>query len=421
MDSCSLYCKWMLLAGLLAGQVSMAQNNTSPYSILGIGDIESSYFNRTSGMANTGIAIRNNRYSTLNNPASLTSMDDQFFSFELAMRGRFIHYQGQNILPGNSSSKDASIKRLSLAIKANKWWGTGVGIMPFSVSNYYFSAKKFIQGTTESTDALYEGTGGVNQVYWSNGFKLGKHLSLGLSLSYLFGTLSQTETMSSGSLVLPIITTTNTYLHSPYLNGGLQYYTALNKHWDLVLGGTYARKATMQAEYSAKVSTSSTDTLSYAITDNNYFKLPDSYGMGISLSRDKKYTFTADYRFQNWSTLQQKGFQYALVNSNRFSAGFEWSKKRLAWGNFLVESLFYQAGIYYSNSYLQIYNQQLTEKGFTLGIGFNSKRNSMGAAFSLDIGQRGTTNDGLIKETVTGFNLTISYRDFWNTKGQKYD
>jgi hypothetical protein len=44
----------------------------------------------------------------------------------------------------------------------------------------------------------------------------------------------------------------------------------------------------------------------------------------------------------------------------------------------------------------------------------------MGVAFALDVGQRGTTTNGLIKETATSFSITISYRDFWNTKGRKY-
>jgi len=416
------YLSWFFLTGfVLCANFSWAQNNTSPYSMLGIGDIESSYFNRTSGMANTGIAIRNNRYSILNNPASLTAMDDQFFSFELALRGRYINYTGADIVPGNSTSLDFSVKLLSLAIKANKWWGTGVGFMPFSVSNYLFSAQKFIQGTTESTPALYEGTGGVNQVYWANGIKIGKHISAGVSLAYLFGSLSQTESVASSSIATALITTNEIYLHSPYFSGGAQYYTGIGKHWDLTIGGTYNRKATLKAEYSSKVSTTATDTLSYAITNNNYFKLPEGYGAGISLVKDKKYTFTADYRFQNWSDLQEKGNQYALVNSNRYSAGFEISQKRITWGNFLVESMFYQAGLFYSNSYLQINNQQISEKGFTAGLGFNSKRNAMGVAFALEVGQRGTTTSNLIKETATSFSMTISYRDFWNTKGKKYD
>ena len=39
-----------------------AQNNTSPYSLIGIGDIEKSSFDRTSGMGHAGVALSSNRY-----------------------------------------------------------------------------------------------------------------------------------------------------------------------------------------------------------------------------------------------------------------------------------------------------------------------------------------------------------------------
>src|ERR1700760_1909338 len=83
----------MILMGCLQ---TFSQNVTSPYSIIGIGDIESSYFNRTSGMANTGIAYRNSGYIILNNPASLSDLQNQLFLVELAGRGKFVSFSGAN-------------------------------------------------------------------------------------------------------------------------------------------------------------------------------------------------------------------------------------------------------------------------------------------------------------------------------------
>lgn len=42
---------------LFTASALQAQNNASPYSIAGIGDIESGYFDRSSGMANTGVSL----------------------------------------------------------------------------------------------------------------------------------------------------------------------------------------------------------------------------------------------------------------------------------------------------------------------------------------------------------------------------
>src|SRR5579863_5199859 len=102
----------------------IAQTNNSPYSILGIGDIEDNYYNRTSGMANTGIAYRSGRYLIGNNPASLSALDNDFFTGEIGMRATFINYYGNNVSTNANQSFDVAFKKVILGIKASKHWGT---------------------------------------------------------------------------------------------------------------------------------------------------------------------------------------------------------------------------------------------------------------------------------------------------------
>jgi hypothetical protein len=45
-----------IVVASLGSKQAMAQNNTSPYSMLGIGDLEKSNFDRTSGMGHAGVA-----------------------------------------------------------------------------------------------------------------------------------------------------------------------------------------------------------------------------------------------------------------------------------------------------------------------------------------------------------------------------
>ena len=46
----------------------------------------------------------------------------------------------------------------------------------------------------------------------------------------------------------------------------------------------------------------------------------------------------------------------------------------------------------------------------------------LGIHAAVEVGQRGTTNNGLIKEGYTQFNVTLSYRDLWISKKMKrYD
>jgi len=396
---------------------TIAQNVSSPYSIIGIGDIENSYFNRTSGMANTGIAYRNSQYIILNNPASLSVVQSQLFLVELSSRAKFVTYSGKGIT-GNLTGKDFSVERLSLGIRVNKWWGSSVGLMPFSTSNYSFSGTKSLQGTSSTLPVEYDGTGGVNRYYFANGFRITKNLSAGINTSFLGGSLIQQDSLLTSDLSNGLFTTKNIYIRNWYLEYGLQYHIPISKKWEADIGATYAHKTGLKAEYSALVKDERGDTLSNRVTKNDYFTLPNSTGFGISVTKDKKLSFLADYRFQDWTSLNIKGINYSLVNSSRYSAGIEYSKKK-QYANILYETFNLQAGVFYHKSYLKINNEQLDDRGFTLGAGVNSKRSLFGYNIAFEYGIRGTQFSP-VKENYTGLTISISYKDFWNTKGKKY-
>lgn len=413
------YLKYSITCVLFGMMHSLyAQNTSSPYSILGIGDIEESFFNRTSGMANTGIAYRSPHFLISNNPASYSALQEQFFMVEGSARGKFVSYYS-NILNGtNTQARDFSVNRLALGIKVNKWWGSSVGLTPFSTANYAFSGKKTIQGTNISAPADYEGTGGVNKAYWDNGIRLGKHFSVGVSTAFLFGSLTQTETLAGTDETASIVTTKNIFLRNLYMSYGAQYFTRLSSKWDLTLGATYANKTNLAAEYSTDITTGTTS-IKNEVTKNDYFRLPNSVGMGISVTKNKKLSMLADYRYQDWSSLNYHGSGYSLQNSNRASVGVEFVKLRQVWP-VTVEKVFYQAGLFYSNSYLSVYNEQLKDMGVSVGIGFNSKRSTLSYLIGFEYGVRGTTSQNLVQEKYGKLTLTLSYKDFWYTKGVKY-
>ena len=414
----SLFASTILLVSFVCAQ---GQNTNSPYSILGIGDIETNYYNRTSGMANTGLAYRNDRYLINNNPASYTALQQQFFSFELSARGQFINYTGSPLNGTSASGKDFAIKRLSVATKITKWWGSGAGIMPYSSASYNFSSVKNIQGTSATVPVTYDGNGGVNQVYWANAFQPFKHFSVGVHAAYLFGSLTQTETLVTDGLSTTLTTTNQVFLKNFNFTYGAQYYIPISKKWDVNIGGVYAPKNKLATDATVTVTDNSTQISSTSNPEQNAdFKLPNASGIGFSITKNKKYTLTGDYRYQGWTATNYAGLNYSLKNSSRTSLGFEVSNKKSYFNNALFERSYLQAGLYYGESYLSIKGQQLKEKGFTIGYGINSKRNLLGLAIAMDAGQRGTQQNGLIKENYINFTFTVSYRDFWRTKGAKY-
>lgn len=399
-----------------------AQNNNSPYSIIGIGDIEKSAFDRTSGMGHAGIALSSNRFFYQSNPASFSAIEPHFFYFEMATRYKSQTYSGLPITdPAQSLSSDIQVKKMAIAIKPRPRWALSIGLMPYSTVNYSFNAKKSILGSNLSADGYYEGSGSTNQFYITNSFQVSKKLSIGVQATYLFGQLKETETLSQGITDSVLLTTRNIYLGAPYLKFGLQYKTKITPNWAMALGLTASNKVNLTADYTLQVQNG------YSILKNtefykpNYFGIPASVTAGVAVIYKDAYTLAADLNRQNWSNLNFKGINYTLVNSQRISIGAEYSKK-MAYLDQLYEKYFLQTGFFYNDSYLKINGKQLTDYGATFGAGMLLKRSGLGLQGAIEIGEMGTTDNGLIKEKYTQFSITLSYRDFWiSRKMKKYD
>jgi hypothetical protein len=400
----------------------VAQTNNSPYSIFGIGDIDDNYYNRTTGMANTGIAYRSDRFLINNNPASFSALSNQVFFGEIGMKGAIVNYYGAGVDPSNNQSSDITFRRLVLATKIFKHWGTSVGLLPYSSQNYEFNAPLIIQGTnSELLNQYYQGNGGVNKVYFANAYDFFNHLSVGVNLSYLFGSLQQKLIYQDPNQVELLSQTTTVGMTNLYVDYGLQFYTDIGKKWNFSLGATFANKTNLDPISNVVVLASdSTQLLNEgSLLPVSVTQLPRSYGIGIALSRNHKFTLLADYKYQNWSSLGYSYYNYALQDSKRFSLGFEISKNKKVY-NTLVETKYFQGGFYYNASYVNAYGQQITDIGGTLGLGVNSKRTLLSYMISLQYGVKGKNTLQLVQEKYINLNLTISFGDIFYTSGKKF-
>lgn len=417
----------VLLAGV-AGR-SAGQTNTSPYSVLGIGDIETGSLDRSAGMANSGVSLSSFRFMYHANPASYVKLQDKFFAFEMTGRFKAVNYSGKPIASTTGTSTDLQVAKLAVAAKVKPWWGSSIGLLPYSSSNYSFLTTKGVVGDLQyNMPAYYKGSGGLNKVYFANAFQLNKNLAAGIEAAYIFGSMQQVETLDASELTgSAIATTSDRYMRNGLFKAGLQYNGKLTEKWKLALGATASNKTRLNTtNYVSVVSGSST-----VVTDKNLgdgsFYLPVSYAVGGSLSYNRKLTIAADYQRQNWNDLNYTGLSYRLVNSDRYSLGFEYSAQQSLPGynntpsGYFFEKYFLQAGLFYGNSYLRMYNQQLKNYGGTLGFGVNSKKSNLSYQLSVELGSFGTTKNNLIKQNYSTVNFTVMYRDFWFTKVKKYD
>jgi len=399
------------------GQI-FSQNINSPYSVYGIGDIDFRSYNRSSGMANTGLALKSSFYIIDNNPASITGLSRSFYTMNIAMAGKSVIYKGDPIDLSNSQNKDFWIKRLGITVKLNNSWASSVGMKQFSNINYLMNGTKTVDGSTETFGVIYEGDGSLNEYYWTNAFSIGKHFSFGVQSSIISGSINHTETIAESSLQSVISTRRQDYFGQARFQFGALYSTALNKKWDLSLGGKFIPKIKMVSERTVTVTENETPIVQDEFIKYGRFSLPNAYGVGIALTKNKKNTYTFDYNHEDWSALNISQNGMRLINSNRFSGGVEFSKQQ--WNNQLVEKRYFQVGAFYTNSYLRIRNTPINEYGITAGTGGTLSR-SLLYTLSAEVGTRGTKQNGLIKENYAQLSIGLSFTDYLFSKGRKYD
>jgi hypothetical protein len=397
----------------------MGQTNNEPYSIHAIGDITDNIINRTSGMASTGIAYRNNRWLITNNPAALSALDNSFFCGEIGVNGQYIDYSGTPVSQTAHQSSDITFKRFAFGTKIFKHWGSSVGLVPYSEENYEYSGSRPIGGNGGTLPTYDQGYGGVNKVYWANGYQISPHFSIGLTTSYLFGSINNKNIVFGQGTSIYISKANNTFFDNINLDYGLQYFTSINKHWDVSLGVIYSNQQNLNTETTVTVLDLDSNVLRSKISVGTY-TIPTSYGMGIVVTKDNKYKFLADYKFQNWSTLSTATGDFMYKNSQRASLGFEYSKRKMAY-NTLYETTFYQAGFYYNKTYLIVNGTEINDIGGTIGIGTNSKRSPLSFMFVIQYGIKGTVNNNLIRENYLNMSFIFSFRDFWYTQGRKLE
>jgi len=87
----------------------------------------------------------------------------------------------------------------------------------------------------------------------------------------------------------------------------------------------------------------------------------------------------------------------------------------------LYETSFFQAGFYYNKTYLMVNGTPINDIGGSIGMGVNSKRSILSLLVVLQYGIKGTTTNNLLRENYGNLSFIFSMRDFWYTRGRKFD
>jgi hypothetical protein len=418
---------FVMLLLLLPGIKAKAQNVTSPYSILGIGDIDTKDYGRYFGSGSTSIARRDQFGYNFSNPASLTALPYKMMNFDVAMRGRVSIFQTPGTDTFSSASKDYAIKRITMAFKVSPTVGIAFGLRPYSSVNYaYIITEPIFTGSTSLIKSV-DGSGGVNQVYFAIGKMLGKHpdsskVSIGLTASYLFGSMQKTTDYTSTDIGFSFTKLDITTLYGSNWQAGIQYdsYSDVEKakihplkKWEHRLGLTATISTPLNGQITSDFNDNSNpkDTIVPETVTSTSFKLPTSIGFGYSATHNNKLTLSFDVNYSKWPN-QNVDYPNSYTTSTlRISAGLEYSYKIRVQG-YEVEKYYLAMGVSGENSYIMLNNNYLKDYSGSIGAGCNLSQ-KLSIYGGVEEGVRGSLGDGQIKEIYTSFLLGVTLKDLW--------
>ncbi|MDA3930531.1 MAG: hypothetical protein PF541_16405 [Prolixibacteraceae bacterium] len=393
--------------------VSFSQNNTSsPYSKFGAGDLSNVAYGRSLGLGGVGYGLRESSLLNIKNPASLTSIDTLSTLFELGVFGKFTQNSSLEV---NQNFWDGNITHIMLGHRYTPWLMGSYGLMPFSDIGYNFRTYKTVEGELSTVVTDWKGTGGISKLFYALGLKLSKNLSLGGDIAYYYGPYSeQRKTTAMVEQGNPTYSLTNTRYRGISYKGAFQYTANLgDKGTNITLGGVFSPAQSFYGESTTTIdqsySSSSVVQVYSKETSTDPIKIPMNYGVGGSFTWKGQVLLAVDYENSAWSNNNTRNY----IDQSIYSFGIE----RLPQASLkYFDRCSYRVGYRYDTGYFTMKGKAIDDMRLTLGMGFPIKKSRSTINVSLEAGQRGTTQLGMLRERYTKMTVAFSFHDFWFVK-----
>jgi len=386
----------------------------SPYSRYGIGELEYSYSARRAGMGGLGVAVDDNAFISMLNPAAWHSINLTRIELATYFHGNFVKDQNQK-----SFYSGGYLSGFSFAFPVSKANGIAIAMGLIPLSKVAYETKIQVLNPTTQVEEYsldYSGDGGLSKVYVGTSYTLPFDVSLGATLDYNFGTLAYHSKMN-----YPNSTTQNSSFTSEYKIKGLGgtfglISQNLNEHLfksdniqDFRLGVAVSFISKMNADTSfTKIGAYVNDTLSQGITSMN---IPPRVTIGASAKLSPRTQLYADFLFQKWADYSISGNTNTnLQNVSKVSFGIEFKNSAQAYS--LSDLIIWRGGFSYGNTPYKINGTSINELSVSAGVSLPfSKENYLD--LSLQYISRGTTDPGLLKENTIKLGATVSLGELW--------
>ena len=429
--------RWFLTAVLAACAAVSAHGQAAgtytPYSIYGVGDLSQpgSAYNKT--MGGVGVAVRNNRYINLLNPAAVTARDSLAFMADFSMYNDNKVFNQGGI---KSASNTFNINNLVMSFPIWRSSAMMVGVMPYSDTGFGYGfdyTDPQVIGHTGNINYSATGKGSIYKAFAAAGVTFFKQLSFGVQWNTYFGQVEKN-----------FYTTFNDASYNSIRNGstgqitgnnfkfGLQFEQPVGKKHALTVGATYTTAAqltgTMESFRYAGGSAAA-DTLFYQLDRlgvDSKVRLASEIAVGVTFQEKGRWAASFDYSRSDWrdSGLDAaRGFtaskHFSASVAESFRAGFEIVPNRNDI-RYYMNHVAYRVGAYHKKEYFLLSGQPVKSTGITFGVTLPIVNGYNGLTLGVDLGQRGAMSGEMIRERYVNFSIGFNLFDIWFRKYQ-YD
>ena len=414
---------------LLTTNLSIAQVDRSAYHVKGLGTLYERGTAANFGKGGVGVSKPTPFQVNMINPSLLVY--NYITLFDIGLIG-----QSKVVLTDNSAEQfgSANLAYLTFVFQLDSGkWVTSIGLMPYTSVDYDNLNLYSEQGVPVLNSNT--GEGGVNQVFWSNGFKpFDKiNLSLGLKAAYLFGSIVQENIYRINDPALTTYPTSSikrkkfsdfflgTGAHYRFrfradsVNGRLQkkfINIGANVEWT---GNTnidyYRALERLDPSGIANSSLNLADTLEDQRTS---VFIPPRYDIGFSYENENKFSWEVDFTWQDWRKYENVEKSNESLNFYyKIASGIEWQPDFRSTS--YLNRVFYRAGFSYIQTPYMFDDAIIEDFGINFGVGLPIgpvvRPSILNLGFRL--GTTGTTAENLIRENYFQFLVGFNFLDKW--------
>lgn len=441
--------KLVVAAAALLPFAAMAQTSSinafSPYTMYGIGELNTPGTLPMRSMGGVGVAMRSSGTVNLLNPAAYSAAPQKTFLFNFGLEGQnYYNAQTVNGVGKKTAYNTFNFHDIAFQMPLAKKLGLGFSVTPYSSVGYRikgdhpFSVDDPVWGNVGRVQYVYEGEGDITEVKLGVGWEVFKNFSVGIAAQYYWGDIDRNYTMTPTPITgegtfLPMVGKDNYSVSSIKGQVGVQWNAIVNTKRVLTLGAAFdfggnLNPEVIQRKYLGDLfnTTVQGDTTHLALV------LPRQLQVG-AFYQTAKWTVGVDYVYQNWggrnsrveytgvSSADTKPYAVAYTNVNMVKVGVEFTPRRDDIRHFL-KRWSYRAGFRYGNYNQTFGGQKLSQYAVTLGVGIPVKLWAVsGIDFGVEYGRRGynvADRLGLVRQQY--FKFAIGFTLFAGSENHEY-